>query len=508
MERISDYINKVVNLTPSKIAILDGDNKITYKSLSERIYSFANKLISLNVKEGSRIAIILENSISHIICSYGAIIASCVFVPLPVNLPLNKLNELIVDSNPNVIVTDAFLYNELSLLRSMNNVESYFIVDQDLEIREKICENGLSSLKNVPVNDACSYIEASNLERPVYILYTSGSTGKPKGVVINYRSLLNFIETTIKLYFQNNSVYLNMLPFNFDGSFTGLFCALMAGSQLVISKSININPAATVKCCIDNKITIFGCTPSFLDLFLKSAKRQNESEFFLRTITVGGDFIKKETLNLFFSIFKKTRLFNRYGPTETTSVVSNYEITERDLETDISIGKPVNNTFFRFLGDEDNNTGELLIGGIQIMQGYWNDKELTEKSFVKIDEMMFYKSGDYAMKDEYENYFLLGRSDSMIKHNGYRVFLPEVEANLFKTGLVKCPVCVYHNSKLIAFVVLNNSENNKFDVIRELKKYAASYMMPDYIKLVESIPYTKIGKVDKKILLDSIGGLL
>ena len=243
-----------------------------------------------------------------------------------------------------------------------------------------------------------------NFDSLVYIIYTSGSTGKPKGVAIKWASLENYIiDTNKRLDFGHETKSLNMTSFCFDGALTGIFCMLSCLGTLVIAPSFSLRASTLYNELVNKKITDLGCTPIQLLVFLEALEIGNAENILLQTLAIGGESFSKKYIEHIYKYLPKVRILNRYGPTETTIVASSYEIKKNDLmdESDIPIGKPINNVFFYAVNEKmetivPGEIGELYIGGVQVMDGYWRDQQLTNEVIVEkfINGERVYRTGD------------------------------------------------------------------------------------------------------------------
>jgi acyl-CoA synthetase (AMP-forming)/AMP-acid ligase II len=370
-------------------------------------------------------------------------------------------------------------------------------------------------MSHISDNDSYYINENDSPKNLAYIIYTSGSTGKPKGVAIRHESIMNYIEASSKIYgYDLNLNTINLNPFFFDGSLGSIFRTIFVGGYLYIFTPGLIIPKVLIRRLIDKKITHLGCTPALFKMLVKHINPQNKDSLCLKSIAVGGDTYPVEYLKKIIDLLPNVRFFNGYGPTETTVIVAGYELKKEDIDkkNEIPFGKSINKNVrlyaFNNKGEliKPGEMGELYIGGIQVMAGYWNDKVLTDtvlkKDMIKGD--ILYKTGDFVTIDEDDNYIFKGRMDDMIKKDGYRIYLSEIENALNDMSCIKESACITvrkgEHIKIVAFIVLKDKNNSVNKIQDSLRKKIPEYMIPDSFKFLGDIPHTPIGKVDKSQL--------
>ena len=313
------------------------------------------------------------------------------------------------------------------------------------------------------------------------------------------------MEITLKrLLIDENSCILVTSPFSFDASLGYIYCMLSSGAALVIDQSKMLLPRIICNCLTKNNITHYACTPSLLSEISKYVLKNNIDVSNIKTFSFGAEKIYPNELELIVKLKEKypsLLVVNRYGPTETTVAVASY-VLDGSENIDIPIGtKYENNNFYLLSGDmkevSENEVGELYISGVQVMKEYYNDKELTDKFIIEYNGEKLYKTNDLFLKKDNE-LFYVGRSDDMLKRNGKRVYLSEIENIVGSIKGVKDHICVKEDLddktfQIIAYVVVDNA-----DSFNEGKKAVddsfASYMLPNKYIIVDEIPKTINGK--------------
>ncbi|MBE9059353.1 non-ribosomal peptide synthetase, partial [Sphaerospermopsis sp. LEGE 08334] len=363
------------------------------------------------------------------------------------------------------------------------------------EIWEKIAQNN----QNNPSSD----VVANDL---AYIIYTSGSTGKPKGVTIEHRAIVNLSLTWGQTFqVQNQSRLLQFGSFSFDLSVGEITTALVTGASLYLGNKVTLLPSQSlVDFLTVNKITHSFLSPSALSV-LPKAKLPD-----LQCITVGGEACTTELVNQWGT---QRKIYNCYGPTESTVTATIFHCQPNSNKT--PIGKPISN-LRTYILDRNNQLlppgipGELCIAGVGLARGYLNRPEATAEKFIEIDICgqieRIYKTGDLARYLADGNIEYLGRIDNQVKIRGFRIELGEIETVLNQHPDIQtsCVIAREDNpgdKRLVAYIVANQ---NSTPIVQELRNFLKTklpeYMIPGAFVILESLPLTANGKIDRRAL--------
>jgi amino acid adenylation domain-containing protein len=507
-----DDILKINSLRfPDKTAYQYHNETITYRQLERLSSDLSNFLRGLGVEGNTPVVIFMEKSLEFIISIFGVLKNGSFYVPLNTEEAVNRLSEILDNLGAAVVITKTEHIKKIGqcAVNNINNLKIVLINDIYNKAREI----------PYPVHtwkpDIDKYPESISKkshdhESVAYIIYTSGSTGKPKGVIISHQSLLNFIEVTVGMYdFNEQTRIISLKPFYFDASLTDIFCPLYAGGTIIIAGKMDLMPRVLKKIIIAESISHLSLTPVIVKLLADNAVFNPGQFSALKTISFGGESIAAKYIIELQRNLPRVRFINRYGPTETTVAVSAYEIMHNLKRDDIiPIGKPFKNTEFYavkpdggFIGTGD--IGELYIGGVQVMKGYWNDPALSEKVLINnlISNKVLYKTGDLVTLDRDGNYVFYGRVDDVIKKDGYRINLLEIESAIKKNPDIKDAICLFlpdDDSPQIILVVCVTKNISKTELRKKLLQQIPAYMIPDVIIFMPEIPYTPTGKPDRK----------
>jgi len=477
-------------------AVSDCDGTLGWDEFAARISAFAGGLRALGVADGDRVGLLLGNSTDFAVAAYGCLVSGAAFVPLPVADPPPRLRRMVADSRPVLVVARRDL------------------LDGVAEVSFAAC-----GVADVEATGGSLPLRSPDPKQLAYIVYTSGSTAAPKGVAIRYESLVNLTDATVDVFgLDSTTRALCVSPFHFDGAFGTLFSVPAAGGMIVILGNAVPLPADLVRAVLEHRITHTSFSPSLLRVLVASRHLGKLGTSSLRTVGIGGEDCASEDVRALKEAVPALRLFNRYGPTETTVVVSSFEVTERTLEsgTKLPIGRPHRGVSFHLVGSEaaeltgSGVVGELHVGGIQVMEGYWGAPGQSAAALRTdiVPGATVYRTGDLAERDEAGRYVFRGRVDEVLKRGGNRVGAPEVEVALRGLPSVREAACavveVDGRRRLVGFVAAKVSVAQ---LRGELLAVVPPYMCPDRFYFVDGLPLTPAGKVDLNALRDAnVGG--
>jgi amino acid adenylation domain-containing protein len=349
----------------------------------------------------------------------------------------------------------------------------------------------------------------SNPDNLAYVLFTSGSTGRPKGVAIEHRSAVTLVDWALTVFTREElSGVLFSTSVCFDLSIFEMFVPLSAGGAVVLVQNALYLPTAEAR----NQVTLINTVPSAITELLRMRAVPRS----VRTINLAGEPLKTSLANQIYSSTSVRKVYNLYGPTEDTTY-STYKHVHRG--EDVTIGRPIANTQVYIL---DRNRqlvpigvpGELYLAGEGLARGYYGQPELTAERFVVANSpgsglpARMYKTGDLARILVNGEIQYLGRLDYQVKLRGYRIELGEIESVLSLHSSVQQAVAVVRDApsgdkQLLAYVAVRDGSDAErtSEVLRShLKQHLPEYMIPLMIVVLEALPLTSTGKIDRKAL--------
>lgn len=500
-QNLHNVFAEQVKSNGDEIAVIFENKSLTFKELDEKSDSLADH-IKNHMLENKNIILFLERSLELPISILSIFKAGGTYIPIDPLFPISRIKYILDDTSSKIVITQKKFSQKLNKLN-----KNITIIEVD----------------NFPFKAIQNSIINKRQNNIAYILYTSGTTGNPKGVIIEYAAVLNRLRWMKNRFnIDTNHIILQKTPYTFDVSVMELLLPYLTGSTLVISNpDDHKDPLKLIESIIKHKITFIHFVPSMFLPFLESLQSQSneiiETVFKnLEYIFTSGEALQKHHVDLFNTInnkYKKTKLINLYGPTETT-IDSTYFVCSHNTNDSIPIGKPIDNTKIYVLSDnmqpvKKGEVGELYISGIGLAKGYLNQKKLTKEKFMKNpfkkeDEAeiynKIYKTGDLVKLLDDENLQYISRNDSQVKINGLRIEVEEIEYYLRAHTLIfDTKVIAYNNTYLIAYyqseLPIDSNKLKKF-----LKDNLPEYMVPYLFIHLKSFPTTIHGKLDLNAL--------
>ncbi|NEQ72232.1 MAG: amino acid adenylation domain-containing protein [Okeania sp. SIO2C9] len=512
-----------VEQTSDNIAIVFGNEQITYRELNAKANQLAYYLQSLGVSPDVIVGICIERSLEMLVGLLGILKAGGAYLPLDPSYPRDRLAYLLEDSRVSLL-----LASEKSMARLPENKGQVVFLDKDWPV---ISQNSAENLALRTKPDSLAYV-----------IYTSGSTGKPKGVEIEHKSLVNAYRSWEQAYqLRPQSSHLQMASFSFD-VFTGDWVrALCSGGKLVLCpRDFLLEPEKLYQLMLQEQVNYAEFVPAVMRNLIEYLENTEQNLDFMKVLAIGSDSWSVQEYQRFRQFCGSgTRLVNSYGVSEATIDSCYFENAniQRPLESLVPIGKPFANALLYILDDRLQPVpigvpGELHIGGIGLARGYLNRPDLTAKKFIanpfsQEEGARLYKTGDKARYLPDGNIELLSRIDNQVKIRGFRIELGEIEALLAKCQEVRQTTVIVRedqpsNKRLVAYVVPNqsfspSSQKNCSDFVNNplygkhmqkltpklrafLKKKLPDYMMPSAFVMLDSLPLTPNGKIDLRAL--------
>lgn len=512
---------------PDGLALVFDDQHLSYQELDQRANQLAHFLIDQGVGPDVPVALLLDRSFEMLIALYAVVKAGGYYVPLDPVYPADRLVDILNQCQTKIVLSQASYSNEL--------ITCYLSGIQLIELDQ----DGLSPFSGWPNTKPEVDLKPDHL---AYCIFTSGSTGKPKGVMVSHRSICNrlyWMQQTFPLTFQDR--VLQKTPYSFDVSVWELFWPLMVGTPLVIAKPEGHRDSNYLVDIIQQQaITTLHFVPSMLATFLLVPTLGCYKK--LRRVFCSGEALPYDLQQQFFQHFKEgTELHNLYGPTEAAVDVSHWrcldasrpaaneqQLSQRNLQCDrqiVPIGFPIANIELYVLDEHRQPVpigaiGDLYIGGVGLARGYLGRPDLTAERFIPNPfcnlsdhgpESRLYKTGDLARYLPNGALEYLGRSDDQVKLRGLRIELGEIETTLRQhPGVEQCVVVLRPSPSgeqlLVAYAVARGEECSltTADLEQHLRTTLPSFMIPSAFTILDHLPLTVSGKLDRRALPDPV----
>jgi amino acid adenylation domain-containing protein len=501
---IQQLFESQVERSPEAVAVVFEDQQLTYGQLNRYANQLAHHLVHLGVETGTLVGLCVERSLEMVVGLLAILKAGGAYVPLDPAYPKDRLAYILGDTQVKVLLVQEHLQETLSEYAGQS---LYLALNGKWPDREKT-EN---------------LISVATLNDLIAVIYTSGSTGKPKGVMLKQGSYLNLCRWYEGYcHITDQSRALLGYSFSFDASFRNIITPLLVGGQLLLTKSFE--PLELLKVIEQNQVTMFATTPSlFLPLMELAATNNYQSLSSLEELSFGGEPLYLSKIKPWLkSGLCNCNITNVYGTTESADVSTAYvikreEIEKIDLLDKVPVGSPINNQVEVYLLDEEQNlqreglAGELCIThiGNLLAEGYLHKPELTAEKFVPnpwLAGERLYKTGDLARWMPDGNLELLGRIDHQVKLHGVRIEIGEIEAALREYETIQDAVVITRDDLsdrkvLVAYLVANPEMNIVNSELRDfLIKKLPSYMIPSFFVILEKLPLSPNGKIDRLAL--------
>ena len=495
---------------PQRQAVSFNDVWLSYGQLNQQANQLAHYLLAQGITANTLVGLSVDRSLDMVVGLLAILKAGGAYVPMDANYPAQRIAYMLADSQVKLVLSQSQLKPQLPL-----NDQQVLCLD-DPEFHQQLEQYPKSN----PVN---SGIQAA-ADDLAYVIYTSGSSGEPKGVLVQHQAIATHIGAMAQaLSLTADDQLLQMATINFDTSVEQTFMALGHGCALFIYDHNQLSTDRVWHFLADKQVTVADFTPSFFNTLTHSPDfAQQMTSNALRLVTLGGEALNLAIIDKWqqHDLWSKCQLINAYGPTEVTVTSTLYELHQPVLGS-VPIGRPVAGVLTYVLDNQQQlcpagGIGELYLGGPTLALGYLNLPQLSEQRFIEHPELgRLYQSGDlvrYLVGDNPQGDIeFIGRADEQVKVRGYRVELGEIETQLSQLTQVQESVVVpVHqgddNHRLVAYIVAATvvSEADSAEFIAQCQQHLSStlpvFMLPSVMVLIDSIPLTANGKVDKKAL--------
>lgn len=500
MAWLVERIEESAKQWPEGIAIQCGEESITRRQLVERMLEVAGALTHQGVAPGDKVGLLATRSIPHVIAMLGILRAGAAYMPLDPANPRARLEKILERAGAKLVVSSQSL-NETFLPDTLPVAQLF----------------GEEWKKNCPPLDALG-LDNSTL---VYVIHTSGSTGTPKGAGVYHSGFRNLLEWYVEATSLgvSDAVLVISSP-TFDLTQKNLFAPLLSGGRLVLDPSPHYEIGRLRRMVAKHHVTLLNCTPSaFYPLIDQVGENEFQELASLRHVVLGGEPITTERLRPWLLSGQcHADILNTYGPTECTDIALHYRLNRANhqLHESVPAGLPLPQVHVAVVDESlrkvlPGQPGELVIGGAGVGAGYLGDPVKTSESFPanpfpewKGDRI--YRTGDRARQLPNGMIEFLGRIDHQIKIRGYRVELGEIETALCSHQSVRdavvVPVGSVSTDSLAAFVTLEQGQPdvNSATLRQHMSRLLPDYMVPGAVFILESLPWTRHGKIDRRAL--------
>ncbi|MCT7957941.1 non-ribosomal peptide synthetase [Laspinema palackyanum] len=484
---------------PEAVAVTIAGESLSYGELNRRSNQVAHYLQKLGIESEEVVGICAEQSLEAIVGMVGILKAGGAYLPLDPSYPRDRLEWMGEDAAIRVVLTPERFEQQLSAVGEVR-----VCLDGDWQaISQESPENLTASISG---------------SRLAYVIYTSGSTGTPKGVAVSHRAVNRLVLNTNYIQITPQDRIAQAATLAFDAATFEIWGALLNGAHLVgISPAVILSPHDLVRELQEKQIDILFLTTALFQQVVRAIPQGFQS---LRCLLFGGETVDPRWVKKLLKQGMPQELLHVYGPTENTTFSTYYRIDSLpEAAKTIPIGKPIANTEVYLLDEQLQPvpvgiSGEIYLGGDGLARGYLNRPQLTEERFIiypgDTSGRRLYKTGDLGRYKPDGNLEFLGRIDHQVKIRGYRIELGEIEAMLCQHPGVAAAVAIAQeeipgDKQLVAYVVprVTPGESSGLN-IGELRRFMSEklprYMLPAAYALLEVLPLTQNGKINRQIL--------
>ncbi|WP_129782635.1 non-ribosomal peptide synthetase [Peristeroidobacter soli] len=501
---IHEQFEEQARRTPDRIAVLHDQQHVTYAELSERASCLARYLRALGVGPDQLVAICVERSVEMVVAVLGTLKAGGAYAPLDPNYPTERLQYMLEDAAPKVVLTQ-------ERLRSKLPAEQETVITLDTRWAAiSRCTEKASSATELGLN----------WQSRVYVIYTSGSTGMPKGTAMTHAAMVNLIEWHRRVFSAaEGKRVLQFSALSFDVAFQEIFSTLCMGDTLVLlDEWLRRDARALMELLIEQSVERLFLPPLMLQSLAESFKDSGAVPTSLQDVITAGEQLRVSAeISSFFKRLRGCRLHNHYGPTESHVVTAlTLSGSPDDWPVLPSIGRPLSNTQIYILDGgwqpaPIGVAGEIYIGGANVAREYFKRPALTAQRFIADPfcadaGRRLYRTGDLGRWRADGTLEYLGRNDDQVKIRGYRIELGEIEARLSTHAQVREVAAIVREDvpgekRLVAYVTRRDEVGLGVEDLRaHLRALVPEHMVPSAFVILESLPLTPSGKLDRRAL--------
>lgn len=498
---VYNYFTETAQHHSGKTAVIEGAQSWSFEQLQQATHALAGVLLQNAVAPNAVISVLLKKSFRVVVADFAIMGIGCAYMNLDVKSPAPRIGKILEVVRPTLVITDA---QGLALLEQIAGFGVPVLDLDGCDLHGMVAMALEGNLGKARLN---SIIDTD----PHCVINTSGSTGVPKGVILNHRSFINFMQWSADtLDIDGSEVVGSLSPVIFD-IFSYELCMLaFKGSTLcLIDERLSPYPLKILEVLEKEQINYIFWVPTIMVNIANMGLLEKFSLPDLKMVMFAGEVFPTIHFNKWYDRFPGVRFVNLYGPIEITLDCTYYIINERIPDDQpIPMGYACRNMELLVLNEagtevHDGQVGELYVRGSSLAMGYYNNSEQTTGAFIQnpLNQSypeIIYRTGDMVVRQA-GLYHFKGRSDSLIKHLGYRIELADIEHSILITIEAVLNVCVVYShsrKEIIAYCELREPLNLK-TFRSELSKTLPSYMIPGRLVEVEQIPMNTNGKIDR-----------
>ena len=515
--QVEQFLENSATRHPTKVALISGSERLTYRQIDDEANRLAHALIAAGVKRGDRVVTFLPNSVEAVLSIFATLKAGAVFVVLNPTTKPDKLTYILNNCRASAMVTwGGKLFSDPTSWIETPHLHSVFMLRANEAQAAAVRSAGKKLIRLEEVRQGTKEVQPPAKKcidiDLAALIYTSGSTGRPKGVMVTHLNIVS-AATSITTYLENTAddVVINMLPLAFDYGLYQLLMMFKVGGTLVLHDSFAF-PNVVIEKVIREGVTGFPIVPTASAILLQMDLSKYAFPK-LRYITNTAAALPIEHIRKLRALFPQVKLYSMYGLTECKRV-SYLPPDQLDVRP-ASVGRGMPNEEVYIVDGEGNRVGpdvvgELVIRGANVMKGYWELPEETDRCLKPgplPGEKVLY-SGDLFRADEEGYLYFVGRKDDIIKTRGEKVSPREVEDVIYslegvaEVAVIGVPDPILGNAIKAVLTLRPGAQVTKQDVLRHCSARLEDFMMPKLVEFRASLPKTESGKISKRMIAE------
>ena len=490
--------------SPTATAVTRNGEAISYADLEARSTIQAQNLLKNGIGPGDTVALYMSRSINLVSTMLAVLKVGASYLPLPEDNPAPRLERMLRAAKVKSLIAGLGELQHAIALRDkvLQGAEPWPL---------QLIESSTLDHSSVRSGEAAKLLNPASTSTTAYVMFTSGTSGDPKGVMVPHGAVVSLVTDRENLPIDHSEVFLQLAPISFDASTFELWGALLNGARVELAPTESLTVKALEEVLLREGVTTLWLTASYFNAVIDERPKALTN---LRRVLTGGEALSVEHVRRAQKSLPDTQFINGYGPTESTTFACCYPITELvdDAIKRIPIGQPIAGRTALVLDSKLQALpvgvpGELYIGGHGLAVGYAGSMKMTNDRFIQHPDFpnfgRLYRTGDRVVRLPDGNLDFLGRIDNQVKIRGHRIEPGEIDTQLQKHTGIRDSITITKftstdaDAQLWSYVVPEEKSLDEATVRRYLVSILPTYLTPTHIELIEAIPKTANGKLDK-----------